>query len=70
MSSLPLISHHLFVAAVKSKRGGSRRPVRREPSAALQPQPVLDVPWEVLEFGPHTAGSARTTRATSRSGSI
>ena len=33
MSSLPLISHHLFVAATKSKRRVGRRPARVAPDA-------------------------------------
>jgi hypothetical protein len=34
MSSFPLISHHLFVAAAKSKPRAERRPARVAPDAA------------------------------------
>ena len=34
MNSLPLISHHLFVAAVGNEDRGHERPVRREKASA------------------------------------
>ncbi len=34
MNSLPLISHHLFVAAIGNENRGHERPARREPPYA------------------------------------
>ena len=51
MSSLPLISHHLFVAAVRDKSWGSAIPWPAEvpvPAAELHSQ---EVPIEVIKLG-------------------
>jgi len=52
MSSFPLISHHLFVAAVKSKRRAPRRSVRSEPPAAPPGTQVVEIPVELVDAGP------------------
>jgi hypothetical protein len=51
MSSFPLISHHLFVAAVKSKRRVRKRPARSEARATPPGIPVLEIPLELVEAG-------------------
>jgi hypothetical protein len=51
MSSSPLISHHLFVAAVKENSCVSRGPSQTE---GLSPRPevvVRDIPVELVDFG-------------------
>jgi hypothetical protein len=50
MSSLPLISHHLFVAAVKEKSWAPCNPYLDE--AFVPTPPVgLRLPVELIEFG-------------------
>ena len=51
MSSIPLISHHLFVAAVNEKCCAARLPVRLEPHAAKEAATSREIPFELLEFG-------------------
>jgi hypothetical protein len=51
MSSVPLISHHLFVAAVNEKSWVSsvrRSPKPMSPAGQLQ---VRELPLELVEFG-------------------
>lgn len=69
MSSLPLISHHLFVAAVKSK-ARARRPARAERHLVAAKVPVFDFPLELIDFGrPAPLETAWPFGAVSRSGS-
>jgi hypothetical protein len=49
MSSLPFISHHLFVAAAGQDGQARRKPVRREPLRRSSGEGVLDAPLELLE---------------------
>lgn len=51
MSSIPLISHHLFVAAVRDRSRARRLSGARKsapPAAALR---VRDIPIELVDFG-------------------
>ena len=49
MSSGPLISHHLFVAAVKHKRSAAR--LHRRPDAPAASPQCREIPVELVEFG-------------------
>jgi hypothetical protein len=51
MSSFPLISHHLFVAAVKEKNWGSRGPERTEMFSPAPDIRVREIPVELIDFG-------------------
>jgi len=51
MSSFPLISHHLFVAAVKEKNRGSRGPRRTEVFSPAPEIRVREIPVELIDFG-------------------
>lgn len=49
MSSGPLISHHLFVAAVKHKRSAAR--LRGRPDAPPASPECREIPVELVELG-------------------
>lgn len=51
MSSLPFISHHLFVAAAGQEGQARRKPVRREPPAPGPNDDLEAVPLALLESG-------------------
>lgn len=51
MSSIPLISHHLFVAAVKEKSCASPAPGQTEVLAPTHAVQVREVPLELVDFG-------------------
>ena len=64
MNSLPLISHHLFVAAVANETRRQERPMRRDrPNAELADQATA-VPLEVVEARQSLPeGTSRALRA-------
>lgn len=51
MSSFPLISHHLFVAAVNEKTGVTPAPGRDHASVPGPDIRVREIPLELLDFG-------------------
>jgi hypothetical protein len=51
MSSVPLISHHLFVAAVKEKVGAGRVSHSAEAVAPAVGVRVRVLPFELIDFG-------------------
>lgn len=51
MSSLPLISHHLFVAAVNEKSWVPTIRRRRKAMAQALEVQIREVPIELVEFG-------------------
>jgi hypothetical protein len=51
MSSFPLISHHLFVAAVNERSRSSRVPRRVDSVPAAAEIQMREVPVELIDFG-------------------
>jgi len=51
MSSFPLISHHLFVAAVKAKSWGSLGSRRTDIASPTSDLRVREIPVELIDFG-------------------
>jgi hypothetical protein len=51
MSSFPLISHHLFVAAVKEKNCDSQMSGRLGQEPASPEIQIKEVPVELLDYG-------------------
>ena len=51
MSSFPLISHHLFVAAVTPKGRASRAPGRNKAPAPTSKVQVRELSLELVDFG-------------------
>ena len=51
MSSRPLISHHLFVAAVTEGNGAPRLPGPTKPPRLAPEVRVRELPLELLDFG-------------------
>ena len=63
MTSLPFISHHLFVAAIGNEGRAHARPTRQERQSVGPAAPVNAIPLEVLDGRkPLLAGSARPLR--------
>ena len=52
MSSLPLISHHLFVAAITPEERKRRRSGPREPAVAADARAGLASALEILDSAP------------------
>jgi hypothetical protein len=64
MNSLPLISHHLFVAAIGSESRAPEKPRRQEKSSAALVGRAIPVALEVLDAAsPMPNGGTRTLRA-------
>ncbi len=69
MSSLHLISHHLFVAAIGSEDDGQARPARRDTPGFEAANYASAVPLEVLDSTqPLPVGSMRTLRVSAGAG--
>jgi hypothetical protein len=51
MSPIPLISHHLFVAAVKEKGCVSRPPARNDGLQLAPGVQVREIAFELVDFG-------------------
>jgi hypothetical protein len=49
MNSLPLISHHLFVAAIGNEGRASERSMRRQRSSASADSPARPIALEVVD---------------------
>jgi hypothetical protein len=63
MNSLPLISHHLFVAAIGNEDRAHARPTRQERPSAGAAAPAKAITLEVLDGRkPMPAGPARPMR--------
>jgi hypothetical protein len=64
MNSLPFISHHLFVAAIRHEGRRQETPVRRDRPFANMAQQVAAVPLEVVDARePMLEVAARASRA-------
>ena len=64
MNSLPIISHHLFVAAVGNEGQRQGRPTRRDRPIAGLAEQATAVPLEVLDARESLPeGAARALRA-------
>jgi hypothetical protein len=69
MSSLPSISHHLFVAAVGQDDRSVGKPLRQGSQSGPLEDPSQELPLEMLEAGqPLPAGVARPLRTSGMSG--
>ena len=69
MSSIPLISHHLFVAAVKEKGGAARVCQGVQAVAPAVGVRVRVLPFELIDFGrPLSAESSLAYDAERRPG--
>ena len=61
MNSLPLIHHHLFVAAIGNEDRPSPRPGRAEQRSVELDGPASALAWEVLDSDkPMPAGATRS----------
>jgi hypothetical protein len=70
MSSLPLISHHLFVEAVGQEETPKPRPARQERTSVLLKGIATALPLELLDPSePLAAENARPLRTTPCPGS-
>jgi len=67
MSTLPLISHRLFVAAVRTEGNSPKKPDRNEAAIRNSAPKAAVIPLEILESGkPMPAGMTRRLQATMR----
>jgi hypothetical protein len=65
MSSLPFISHHLFVAAIGNDDRATSRPTRHEGPSVGTAEPANDIALELMdEPKPSLGGANRPVRAT------
>jgi hypothetical protein len=64
MNSLPLISHHLFVAAIGNEGRAHARPTRHDRPAGQPADPASAIALEVMDGRkPLPAGAARPLQA-------